>query len=1366
VGVFDDIEDEVPTQVPAQGGWNASTVPTQPEKTDNRGMPEGAPSPAMFARAPATPPQGGVLQSAYDSVSPYIPNYLKDSASSLYEGPRNSLENFRRDAGTPTLQGVSGAASTALSMPLRSVTGGNVGFGDVVDAAGNFVSNPGRWAYSAATGTPYEPWGNRAKQLYDANEQRFVTENEGIVRPAFAAMEASLSHPYGFGGGFDQAANMPKKASTPEELAAFHQKVAETAPERAPNPFNENVRAADAIHNQGRLIEDQTGRAPEGARPAVPPEKPSPTGNLFDDIPDVAPVKAAPEAKLEVPSEKPAPAGDTFSDIPDEVPVKSAPEAQGLPQAPVMEQAPNVAGERIFKPQEPPVAPQGQMYAIAGEGQNSRDLGHNLDIRPTDTSRLHDMAQATFDTPYTIEKVVPVAIADISGSSYHPTKIGSLAQKIKSSGWIEPIAIDGEGNVIEGQHRLRAMQELGADTIPAYRIRELMPRDMFNKVADAANVAGVHIEQARQIAGQIAEIIDSEGSSWRNEIDYYEAPKGFEVPWRKAVDAAKDAFSGEKQAYAISGNRQFRGTFPEGQEAEHYAMKLTDAEPFIFNAVDRAGRLDKVAADLESGNVTDKTRMTLGFATQDVDLLAKKLDLDGGKQSAPVEIALQDAKQAREALQSAYDARDTEAFQSASQALKSALGEAARARVEVQRQRSEPAAFDYWMENHLPEGVKAALASDPAYAITAYHGGPHDFDRFDSSKIGTGEGAQAYGFGLYFAQSEGVAKSYQTGLAAATVRLGGHTFEWGKGGRGGNEADIAKALKLTDPMQIDTAAEIVGDAVRNGRTPLEAIDEIARDGTAFGQRALELKPKFESLKFSSNRPSGRLYTVSLDVEPHELLDWDKPLSEQPEKVRTAVKSAARELRVPEPEKLPSPREYDEIYDEMERILPKPFNTPHYATVALRDADVFDAAGAIRELAPEKMDAFNELSQRYADLHSPDRVPASEWYSFMQRKAGQLEVSKALHEAGIPGIKYLDQGSHTAGEGSHNFVIFDDSKVKITAKDGKPVSGEERADVLDQSQDNYAVLGDSEARTDTVRQLAAGHEVRISPRVVSAIRQAHSEIAQAVPHGVRLGAVTKIEKTSDPETFKATFITPDGSTFTSRIDRDTIWNGRAVFVPGSHTIQSLRFGGFGKNSLSDFAQTVRGEAYHEIAHSLLVEGSQLPLQVRSDLIAHANSLNVLGLTHKQYLRMCGDPSANSASDLPLKTLYEKGVYKKRFDEYRDLARRARRAQEFDVANAAMSRIQADMDSEAVAHMVELAAHGKLTPKQLGPVAGHVQGIMDGRWAGKQGSAPSGQRRLNAVGPKFASGGAVRKPPIKDTSHLGVPSARAAMLAKMH
>ena len=48
---------------------------------------------------------------------------------------------------------------------------------------------------------------------------------------------------------------------------------------------------------------------------------------------------------------------------------------------------------------------------------------------------------------------------------------------------------------------------------------------------------------------------------------------------------------------------------------------------------------------------------------------------------------------------------------------------------------------------------------------TVYHGSPHRFDRMDTAHIGSGEGNQAYGWGLYVAQNPFVARHYAEKLA-------------------------------------------------------------------------------------------------------------------------------------------------------------------------------------------------------------------------------------------------------------------------------------------------------------------------------------------------------------------------------------------------------------------------------------------------------------------------------------------------------------------------------------------------------------------------------------------------------------------------
>jgi hypothetical protein len=67
-------------------------------------------------------------------------------------------------------------------------------------------------------------------------------------------------------------------------------------------------------------------------------------------------------------------------------------------------------------------------------------------------------------------------------------------------------------------------------------------------------------------------------------------------------------------------------------------------------------------------------------------------------------------------------------------------------------------------------GATAAPAETNAVGmgIRAYHGSPYDFNKFDLGKIGTGEGAQAYGHGLYFAENPQVAQQYRDALAAPT----------------------------------------------------------------------------------------------------------------------------------------------------------------------------------------------------------------------------------------------------------------------------------------------------------------------------------------------------------------------------------------------------------------------------------------------------------------------------------------------------------------------------------------------------------------------------------------------------------------------
>jgi hypothetical protein len=224
--------------------------------------------------------------------------------------------------------------------------------------------------------------------------------------------------------------------------------------------------------------------------------------------------------------------------------------------------------------------------------------------------------------------------------------------------------------------------------------------------------------------------------------------------------------------------------------------------------------------------------------------------------------------------------------------------------------------------------------------ITAYHGSPHLFDKFDMSKIGTGEGAQAYGHGLYFADNPEVALNYQKALSrppsdglskAEDIAAWAHSSS-----RGAGATDAAQVL-ADEIARLDHYGKF-GKTLK--RSDYEQALEIVRSGKA--------------------PAGGSLYKVDIpDEAVANMLHWDRPLSEQ-------------------------------------------------------------SAGVKRALS----DAYPGSLEKYGDKTLQGMFP----YGV------NAAVSKTLRDAGIPGIRYLDQGSRGAKEGTYNTVLFDDSLPKILGRE--------------------------------------------------------------------------------------------------------------------------------------------------------------------------------------------------------------------------------------------------------------------------------------------------------------------------------------------
>jgi hypothetical protein len=147
-----------------------------------------------------------------------------------------------------------------------------------------------------------------------------------------------------------------------------------------------------------------------------------------------------------------------------------------------------------------------------------------------------------------------------------------------------------------------------------------------------------------------------------------------------------------------------------------------------------------------------------------------------------------------------------------------------------------------------------------------WHGSPHKFDKFDSSKIGTGEGAQAYGHGLYLAESPGVARDYAGALSAA------------KATKPVGNVDLTQAYQNLP----NDVPETLLAARRDFRELTDAGELSTADRRDF------LTAVKNNLAASKN---GQLYKVDLpDDAIAKMLNWDKPMSEQPQEIQSIAKS--------------------------------------------------------------------------------------------------------------------------------------------------------------------------------------------------------------------------------------------------------------------------------------------------------------------------------------------------------------------------------------------------------------------------------------------------------------------------------------------
>lgn len=256
-----------------------------------------------------------------------------------------------------------------------------------------------------------------------------------------------------------------------------------------------------------------------------------------------------------------------------------------------------------------------------------------------------------------------------------------------------------------------------------------------------------------------------------------------------------------------------------------------------------------------------------------------------------------------------------------------------------------------------------------------YHGSPHQFDAFSLNAVGTGEGAQAYGWGLYFAGQRRVAEWYQETLAC----------------------DQSTPVFMIDGEPVDVINDI---ALRTAMYQVEehgqvkAYAEVTEIANQLRSQGVEIEPitletieairSLEGKEVTIKTEEGHLYEAEIP-DDSDLLDWDKPLCDQPSPIIQAIQNSS--------------------------VLADTGNEEWPIASQLMDGNAL----------------YESIKQWFVTDDRPWAIIGKTPHDV--RNVDQA-ASEYLNRLGIPGLRYLDGNNRRHGFGGHNYVIWDDKVVSI------------------------------------------------------------------------------------------------------------------------------------------------------------------------------------------------------------------------------------------------------------------------------------------------------------------------------------------------
>ena len=305
-------------------------------------------------------------------------------------------------------------------------------------------------------------------------------------------------------------------------------------------------------------------------------------------------------------------------------------------------------------------------------------------------------------------------------------------------------------------------------------------------------------------------------------------------------------------------------------------------------------------------------------------------------------------------------------------------------------------------DGHFEAGNAVITEPGVTFSIAALHASPHSFRKFDTAFMGKGEGAQAYGWGLYFAENPEVNRSYLNQFAQDKATWRFRELE------ASNVDDMARGLRdrivfpehvnRFEPGVLDAVYSVLGDLsdARGDKGKIEAIKEELREDIRINEG------------YSDQYPQAKRQADAENIAYQYLLDHLDEIE-----VRTGMPSNYRvELNV---------EDYLDFMEGGELLF---WDKGYGSSTTSRIGDWL-----LDEGKEEAYSLFNDK-----DPENGYWMGGKIYRSLEDALGSPREASEFLLRHGVKGIRYADGFSRWKAEEkqTYNYVIFDGNDIKITA----------------------------------------------------------------------------------------------------------------------------------------------------------------------------------------------------------------------------------------------------------------------------------------------------------------------------------------------